>query len=117
MPDEPTEFEVLQGVPDITRRMRELLRRPSLSRRQVYYYLQTGYCPGINSGGKWQLRPARVLQEIRRQEDEAIAARRARLATAKAANGEQHPPEAPRPKRPRRRAAKVEAPRAAGQEP
>jgi hypothetical protein len=98
--------------------MRELLRRPDLTERQVYYYLQLGIWPGIHRSGKWELRPARLLEEIRRAEDEALAARQARLAAAKARdNGEQHePPEAPRPKRPkrprersRRRVAKAEA--------
>jgi hypothetical protein len=96
----PSEFEVLQGVPAIWRRMVELLRRPDLTERQVYYYLQLGIWPGIHRGGKWELRPARLLEEIRRDEDAALAARQARLAAAKAGNGEQHgPPEAPRPQR------------------
>jgi hypothetical protein len=104
----PSEFEVLQGVPKIRNRMAELLRRPELTARQCYYYLQSGYWPGVNRGGRWELRPCRVLEELRREEDAAIGARRARLAAAKAAcNGEPRPSEEPRRKRrrgrPRRR--------------
>jgi hypothetical protein len=87
----PSEYETLQGVPSICRRMAELLRRPELTERQCYYYLQTGIWPGVHRGGNWELRPARVLEEARAAEDAAIAARRARLA-AKAGNGGQHPP-------------------------
>jgi hypothetical protein len=101
----PSEFETLLGVAAIRERMAELLRRPGLTARQVYYNLQLGIWPGIHRGGLWELRPARVLEEIRREEDEAVAARRARLAAAKAGNGgTQEPPEAaPRPRRPRGR--------------
>jgi hypothetical protein len=103
----PTEFEVQVGVPDIRDRMAELLRQPKLTRRQVYYNLQRGFWPGIHRGGLWELRPARVLEEMRREEDAALAARRGRLAAQKG-NGEQHeaPPPSPPPplkKRPRGR--------------
>jgi hypothetical protein len=92
-----TEFEVIQGVPAIRDRMAELLRRPGLTPRQCYYYLQSGYWPGVNHGGRWQLRPHRVLEELRREEDETIAARRARLAAAKSSNGGPHRPQEPEP--------------------
>jgi hypothetical protein len=101
----PTEFEVQVGVPAIRDRMAELLRQPKLTRRQVYHNLQRGFWPGIHRGGLWELRPARVLEEMRREEDVALAARRARLA---AQNGEHGAPPptptpAPPPKRPRGR--------------
>jgi hypothetical protein len=96
-------------VPGICARLRELLRQPGLTERQCYYYLQSGYWPGVNNGGRWQLRPHRVLEEMRKAEDRALAEaaqrRAARLAAAKAGNGEHHPEE-PRAKRPERSPAK-----------
>jgi hypothetical protein len=103
----PTEFETQVGVPDIRNRMAELLGQPGLSLRQCYHNLQTGIWPGVHRGGKWTLRPHRVLEEMRREEDAALAARKTRLAglaAAKAAgNGGPHTPEAPHPKRRRDR--------------
>jgi hypothetical protein len=99
----PSEFEVQTGVPAIRDRMAELLGQPGLPERMCYHNLQNAIWPGVHRGGKWQLRPYRVLEELRREEDEALAARRARLAAAKAGNGERlELPEPPQPKRPPR---------------
>jgi hypothetical protein len=121
VPGDPAfEFLTLHGVTKITAWLREWLRQPDLTERQVYHKLQNGLLPGTHDGAHWTLRPARLLQEQRMREDEALAEaaqRRARLAAAKAGdagdaakegNGEQHESEPPRPKRRGRRAAKVE---------
>ena len=114
----PSEFELVRGVPRIRDRMAELLNWPQLTQRQVYWFLEEGHWPGTRQSGKWQLRPARLLEEIRAAEDEALRRRRDRLAAAKAAkagDGEQaeppEPPQAERPRgRPRRGADKARPP-------
>src|SRR6516225_3795623 len=99
-----TEFEIQAGVPRIRDRMAELTGQPGLTKRQCYHNLQTGIWPGVHQGGKWTLRPHGVLEEYRHKEDDALAARRARLAAAKSGNGGPHAPEAPRRRgRPRRK--------------
>jgi hypothetical protein len=83
------------------------LRRPDLTERQCYHYLENGIWPGVRKGGNWHLRPARLLEERRREEDEALAQHQVRRAEAKAINGEQLHPEEPRAKRRGRSPAKL----------